>query len=52
MELRQLKTFVAAAQLESFSGAAQRLGYSQSAVTVQMRLLEDELGARLFDRLG
>ena len=32
MELRQLKTFVAAAQLESFSGAAQRLGYSQSAV--------------------
>ena len=52
MELRQLKTFVAAAQLESFSGAAQRLGYSQSAVTVQMRLLEDELGIRLFDRLG
>ena len=52
MELRQLKTFVAAAQLESFSGAAQRLGYSQSAVTVQMRLLEDELGVRLFDRLG
>lgn len=52
MELRQMKTFVAAAQLESFSRAARRLGYSQSAVTVQMRLLEEELGVRLFDRLG
>lgn len=52
MELRQLKTFVTAARQESFSKAAELLGYSQSAVTVQIRLLEEELGARLFDRLG
>lgn len=52
MEFRQLKTFITAARLESFSKAAQILGYSQSAVTVQIRLLEEELGVRLFDRLG
>ena len=52
MEFRQLKTFVTAAQMESFSRAAQELGYSQSAVTVQIRLLEEELGVKLFDRLG
>lgn len=52
MELRQLQTFITAARLESFSKAAALLGYSQSAVTVQIRLLEEELGTRLFDRLG
>ena len=50
MELRQLSTFIRAAQLQSFSKAAGSLGYSQSAVTVQIRLLEEELGTRLFDR--
>lgn len=52
MELRQLQTFVQAAQLQSFSRAAIQLGYSQSAVTVQIRMLEKELGTRLFDRMG
>lgn len=52
MEFRQLQTFITAARLESFSRAAQALGYSQSAVTVQIRLLEEELDTRLFDRLG
>ena len=52
MELRQLSTFIRAAQLQSFSKAAGSLGYSQSAVTVQIRLLEEELGTRLFDRIG
>ena len=52
MELRQLQTFIQAAQLQSFSRAAEHLGYSQSAVTVQIRLLEKELGTRLFDRMG
>ena len=37
---------------ESFSRAAELLGYSQSAVTVQIRLLEEELQVRLFDRMG
>ena len=52
MEIRQLQTFVQAAQLESFSKTAEMLGYSQSAITVQMRLLETELNNRLFDRMG
>lgn len=52
MELRQLSTFIRAAQLQSFSKAAESLGYSQSAITVQIRLLEEELGTRLFDRIG
>ena len=51
MELRQLTTFVRVAQFQSFSKAAASLGYSQSAVTVQIRLLEQELGVRLFDRM-
>ena len=52
MELRQITTFIKVAQLGSFSKAADSLGYSQSAVTVQIRQLEDELGTRLFDRMG
>ena len=52
MEFRQLHTFIQAAQLKSFSRAAVQLGYSQSAVTVQIRMLEKELGTRLFDRMG
>lgn len=52
MEIRQIQTFVQAARLESFSRAAEMLGYSQSAVTVQIRLLEEELGCRLFDRMS
>lgn len=52
MEIRQLNTFIHVAQFQSFSKAAEHLGYSQSAVTVQIRLLEQELGTRLFDRMG
>ena len=52
MELRQLATFIRVAQFKSFSRAAESLGYSQSAVTVQIRQLEEELGTRLFDRMG
>lgn len=52
MELRQLNTFIRVAQFQSFSKAATSLGYSQSAVTVQIRLLEEELQVRLFDRMG
>ena len=52
MEFRQLNTFIQVAQFQSFSKAAEHLGYSQSAVTVQIRLLEQELHTRLFDRMG
>ena len=52
MELRNLTTFMKVAELQNFSQAAEELGYSQSAVTVQIRQLESELGVRLFDRIG
>jgi DNA-binding transcriptional LysR family regulator len=52
MELRQLKTFVTVAQLLSFNRAAQTLNYAQSTISTQIRLLEEEFGKPLFDRLG
>ena len=52
MEFRQLNTFILVAQLKSFSRAAESLGYSQSAVTVQIQQLEESLHTRLFDRMG
>lgn len=52
MEFRNLTTFVRAAELRSFSQAARQLGYSQSAVSMQISQLESELEAPLFDRVG
>ncbi len=52
MELREIQTFIQAAQSKSFSKAAQELGYSQAAVTIQIKNLEQELGTHLFDRIG
>lgn len=52
MEHRQLKTFGAVARALSFTRAAEGLGYVQSNVTAQVKALEAELGAPLFDRLG
>ena len=52
MEFREIVTFMEVAQLKSFSRAAEKLGYSQAAVTIQIKHLEQELGARLFDRIG
>lgn len=52
MEIRNLITFLKVAELQSFSKAAEVLDYSQSAVTVQIQRLEQELGVCLFDRIG
>ena len=52
MELRNVVTFVRIAELQNFSRAAEQLGYSQSAVTMQMKQLEEELGVLLFERIG
>ena len=52
MELRNLATFACAAELGSFSKAAERLRYAQSTVTAQIDSLEKELGVKLFDRNG
>ncbi|GAA0474216.1 MULTISPECIES: LysR family transcriptional regulator [Tatumella] len=50
--LRELKTFVAVTQYGTFAAAGQRIGLTQSAVSAQMRILENALGIRLFDRSG
>ncbi|MEK3873466.1 MULTISPECIES: LysR family transcriptional regulator [unclassified Paenibacillus] len=52
MELRQLITFTTVASTLNFTRAAEVLGYVPSNVTMQIKALEDELGVRLFDRLG
>jgi len=52
MDIRNLTTFVHVAELGSFSRAALLLGYSQPTISVQIRQLEQELGFRLFDRIG
>ena len=52
MEFRTLQHFIAVAEALSFSAAAARLGVSQSAVSRQVQLLEQELRVRLFDRVG
>lgn len=52
MEFREISTFLQVAQYQSFSKAARHLGYSQAAVTIQIKQLEQELGVHLFDRIG
>lgn len=50
MDIRQLKCFVAVAEAGRFSEASKVLFVTQSAVSQQIRLLEEELGTQLFVR--
>jgi len=50
MEVRQFKTLVAIADFGSFAAAADAVGLTQSAISLQIKTLEDELGFELFDR--
>jgi DNA-binding transcriptional LysR family regulator len=52
MDTRQLASFCAVVDHESFSLAAEQLGVTQPAVSLQIRSLEKRLGRRLLDRSG
>jgi DNA-binding transcriptional LysR family regulator len=52
MDTRQLAAFCEVVERRSFSQAAERLGVTQPAVSLQVRALEKRLGQRLLDRSG
>jgi DNA-binding transcriptional LysR family regulator len=52
MDTRQLAAFCAVVERHSFSQAAERLGVTQPAVSLQVRALEKRLGTQLLDRSG
>src|SRR5213594_1962510 len=52
MDTRQLAAFCAVVERKSFSQAAERLGVTQPAVSLQVRSLEKRLGLQLLDRSG
>src|ERR1700748_2067125 len=52
MDTRQLAAFCEVVDRKSFSQAAERLGVTQPAVSLQVRSLEKRLGRKLLDRSG
>lgn len=52
MDFDQLHVFLEVARLKSFSRAAMSCFRTQPAISAQIRLLEEEVGERLFDRSG
>src|ERR687886_434385 len=51
MEIRQLKAFLAIAEARTFTAAAQRIHYTQAALSMQIKQLEKEVGIPLFIRM-
>lgn len=52
MDIRRLEAFKKVYELRSFSRAAQELFLSQPTISAHVSSLEEELGTRLFDRIG
>src|SRR5947209_13349606 len=52
MDFDQLNSFLEVAKYNSFSRAAEKCFRTQPAISSQIRALEEELGAKLFDRSG
>ena len=52
MDLKNLISFIHVAEQNSFTKAAQTLGYSQSTISFQIKQLETELNSQLFERIN
>lgn len=52
MDLKNIETFIYVAEQNSFTRAAEKLGYTQSAVSFQIKQLENSLGIILFERVN
>lgn len=52
MDIKNLNTFIYVAELNSFTRAAEKLGFSQSTVSFQIKQLEAELKSQLFERIN
>lgn len=52
MDLNYMKSFMEVARCQSFTKAAENLGYVQSSITAQIQKLEHEYGVILFERYG
>ncbi|MCI9147482.1 MAG: LysR family transcriptional regulator [Hungatella sp.] len=52
MDIKNLDTFIQAAELNSFTKAAKNLGFSQSTVSFQIKQLEKSLNTQLFERIN
>lgn len=52
MEIRQLRTFRVLADTLNFTRTAEKLFLAQSSVSAQIKALEEDLGVKLFDRIG
>lgn len=52
MNTKNLVTFKTILEIGSFQKAADKLGYTQSTVTFQIKLLEEELAIKLFEKIG
>ena len=52
MDIKNLITFIHVAELGSFTKTAEKLGFSQSTVSFQIKQLEQELKTQLFERIN
>ena len=52
MDISAYKAFLAVSELGTFSKAAEALFITQPAISKRIALLEDQLGSKLFDRIG
>ncbi len=52
LQIDYLRTFIALAETKGFTKAGTQVNRSQSAVSMQIKRLEDEVGKKLFERMG